>query len=162
VIFEKSEVMKNDGTPYVVFTPYSRRWKELFAQAELADYPSEKCTTQMAKHSYPFLSLEDIGFTLSDIKVADFDVSEQLIDNYEATRNFPAVDGTSLLSPHLRFGSVSVRRMLKLASLSKKETFLNELIWREFFMQILWHYPHTVTKSFREQYDRIVGNNTIA
>jgi len=159
VIFEKSEVMKNDGTPYVVFTPYSRRWKELFAQAELADYPSEKCTTQMAKHSYPFLSLEDIGFTLSDIKVADFDVSEQLIDNYEATRNFPAVDGTSLLSPHLRFGSVSVRRMLKLASLSKKETFLNELIWREFFMQILWHYPHTVTKSFREQYDRIVWDN---
>jgi len=159
VIFEKSEVMKNDGTPYIVFTPYSRRWKELFAKTELTDYPSHMCIAQIAKHAYPFLSLEDIGFTLSDIKVADFDVSEELVENYEGTRNFPAIEGTSLLSPHLRFGSVSVRKIVSIAAKSKRETFLNELIWREFFMQILWHYPHTVTKSFKEQYDRIVWDN---
>lgn len=159
VVFEKNEVVKNDGTPYVVFTPYSRRWKELFAQKEIEEYASEKCVTQIAEHSYPFLSLSDIGFVESNIQVASFDLSEKLIDNYEATRNFPAIDGTSFIGPHLRFGAISIRRVAKIASLSQKETFLNELIWREFFMQILWHYPGTVTKSFKEQYDRIVWDN---
>ncbi len=159
VIFEKDEVMKNDGTPYVVFTPYSRRWKELFASKAPVIHNSEKNLNALAKHNYPFLSLNDIGFEQSDIVAAPYDTSTSLVDNYEQTRNFPAIEGTSKLSAYLRFGALSIREMVSLARKSSKETFLNELIWREFFMQILWHYPHTTHKSFREQYDRIVWQN---
>lgn len=159
VIFEKSEVVKDDGLPYVVYTPYSRKWKEKFKTIQLVHYESEKKLDKIIKHSYPFLSLNDIGFETSKIKVSPFDISDKLISNYEATRNFPAVNGTSMLGVYLRFGAVSIRKMIAKAIASKNETFWNELIWREFFMQILWHFPHTINKSFKEKYDRIVWNN---
>ena len=88
-----------------------------------------------------------------------FDISKKVIENYKENRDFPSVDGTSHLSPHLRFGSVSIRKMIKIAKSYKQETFLNELIWREFFMQILWHFPNTVTESFRPKYDNIKWRN---
>ena len=110
-------------------------------------------------HKYPFLSLQEIGFETSEIKIPNFDVSDKVIDNYESTRNFPSVNGTSYLGVHLRFGSVSIRKMVAKAILSNNETFLKELIWREFFMQILWHYPHTKSSSFRPKYDAIVWDN---
>ncbi len=159
VIFEKDEVVKDDGQPYVVYTPYMKRWKTSFTQQPVKQHHSEKKLDRIASHPYPFLSLEDIGFTASAIEPEPFDVSSKLINNYQDTRNFPAIDGTSRLSPYLRFGTVSIREVVKKASESKSDTFLNELIWREFFMQILWHYPETVYKSFRPKYDKIRWRN---
>lgn len=159
VIFEKSEVVKDDLTPYVVYTPYSRKWKDLFQKTKLEHFESEKLLNNIANHSYPFLSLKEIGFEQSKIKVAPFDTSEKLISNYEDTRNFPALEGTSMIGTHLRFGSVSIRKIVASAASNKKEIYLKELIWREFFMQILWHFPHTNNKSFRPKYDAIKWNN---
>lgn len=159
VIFEKNEVCKDDGTPYVVYTPYSNKWKDNFNRINLDNYKSDNYIKNIIKHSYPFLSLNDIGFEQSTIKVKAFDISDSLIDNYEATRNFPALDKTSHLGIYLRFGIVSIRKIVAKALESNNETFLKELIWREFFMQILWHFPHTVNSSFRPKYDNIIWSN---
>jgi deoxyribodipyrimidine photo-lyase len=159
VIFEKSEVVKDDGTPYVVYTPYSNKWLDRFNKSQLISYKSEELLHNIAQHNFPFLSLEDIGFTPSNIKVTPFDISTNLIDNYEATRNFPAQNKTSYLGIYLRFGAVSIRKMVSTAIQSKNNTFLKELIWREFFMQILWHFPHTANSSFRPKYDAIQWDN---
>ncbi len=159
VIFEKSEVVKDDQTPYVVFTPYSKKWKENFKKTPLIHFESEKFLENVVYHSYPFLSLNDIGFEQSKIKVAHFNTSDKLIQNYENTRNFPALEGTSMLGTHLRFGSVSIRKMVAKAIQETNETFWNELIWREFFMQILWHFPYSKDRSFRPKYDAIKWNN---
>ena len=159
VIFEKSEVVKDDGTPYVVYTPYSNKWKENLKKTPLIFYKSEELLSKITQHSYPFLSLSDIGFKNSSVKVSTFNVSTALIDNYEATRNFPSLNKTSFLGVYLRFGAVSIRKMVAKALESNNETFLKELIWREFFMQILWHFPHTINASFRSKYDAIVWDN---
>jgi deoxyribodipyrimidine photo-lyase len=159
VIFEKSEVVKDDGTPYVVYTPYSNKWKLLFKSINLNDYNSENYVNNIGSHSYPFLNLNDLGFESSKIAPPNFDVSENLIQNYEATRNFPAVNKTSYLGVYLRFGSVSIRKMVARAIAVQNETFLKELIWREFFMQILWHFPHTKNNSFKAKYDTIEWDN---
>lgn len=159
VIFEKSEVVKEDATPYVVYTPYSNKWKDSFRKISLVNYNSEDYLNNIALHPYSFLSLFDIGFETSSIKITPYDISNSLIDNYEATRNFPAMNKTSYLGIYLRFGIVSIRKMVTKAIESKNETFLKELIWREFFMQILWHFPHTVNASFRPKYDNIVWDN---
>jgi len=159
VIFEKSEVTKDDGLPYVVYTPYSNKWKENFKKIKLIHYNSEDRLDKIAPHSYPFLSLSAIGFEPSTIKITPFDISNNLIDNYEATRNFPALNKTSYLGIYLRFGAVSIRKMVAKALESRNETFLKELIWREFFMQILWHFPDTVNTSFRPKYDAIQWDN---
>ncbi|WP_333600117.1 cryptochrome/photolyase family protein [Flavobacterium sp.] len=162
VIFEKNEVVKDDGTPYVVYTPYSNKWKENFKKIQLVHYNSEDYLAQIALHSYPFLNLKEIGFQKSTIQVTPYDISNDLIDNYEATRNFPAMNRTSYLGIYLRFGAVSIRKMVAKAIESQNETFFKELIWREFFMQILWHFPHTITKSFRPKYDAIRWDNNEA
>ena len=162
VIFEKSDVVKDDGTPYVVYTPYSNKWKDNFRKTKLIHYKSESLLNKITLHSYSFLSLSDIGFESSKIKVTPYDISNALIDNYEATRNFPAMNKTSYLGIYLRFGAVSIRKMVAKAIESKNETFLKELIWREFFMQILWHFPHTINSSFRPKYDEIKWENNEA
>jgi len=107
----------------------------------------------------PNLSLSDIGFKESDLKVPDYQVTPGLIKDYEGKRNFPAVEGTSRLGAHLRFGTVSVRQMVRDANKEHNKTFLEELVWREFFMQILYHYPDTVTDAFKSKYDRIKWRN---
>ncbi|MFD2890492.1 cryptochrome/photolyase family protein [Flavobacterium chuncheonense] len=162
VIFEKNEVVKDDGTPYVVYTPYSKKWKEKLSTTIVTHYPSETKINKIANHNYPFLSLEDIGFTKSLISVPHFDISNKLIEQYQETRNFPALDGTSRLGIYLRFGVVSTREMVKKAQQFDNKTFLNELIWREFFIQILWHYPHTINSSFKPKYDAIKWSNNEA
>ena len=159
VIFEKSEVVKDDGTPYVVYTPYSNKWKDNFRKISLVYYNSEDYINNIMLHSYSFLSLHDIGFKTASIKITPYDISNSLINNYEATRNFPAMNKTSYLGIYLRFGVVSIRKMVAKAIESNNETFLKELIWREFFMQILWHFPHTVNASFRPKYDNIIWDN---
>lgn len=159
VIFEKNEVTKDDGLPYVVYTPYSNKWKKIFYETKLIYCNSESLLDKITLHSYPFLHLSDIKFETSSIKISAYDISTTLIDNYEATRNFPALNKTSYLGIYLRFGVVSIRKMVSKAIESKNETFLKELIWREFFMQILWHFPHTANSSFRPKYDAVQWEN---
>lgn len=160
VIYEKDEIVKQDGTPYVVYTPYSKKWLEAYENQSLEEYNSEKLTANFfKKRDSQIPTLSDIGFTLTNTPVVNFTVNPELIQSYEATRNFPALDKTSRLGPHLRFGTVSVRQMVKKAKKEQNITFLKELIWREFFMQILWHFPHTTEKAFKPKYDRIVWRN---
>lgn len=161
VIFEKNEIVKDGGKPYVVYTPYKNKWKEKFN----IDYLAHNDTKSLFKHlvqetDLPNMSLETMGFERSKIEVPEYTVCPDLINNYEATRNFPAKEnGTSRLGPHLRFGTVSIRQMVQKAIAEENEVFWSELIWREFFMQILWHFPHTVNASFRPKYDRIEWRN---
>ena len=162
VIYEKNEVVKDNNEPYVVYTPYMRKWKQKFHSDEpVMLYDSESLLNRMHKKTdLPNLALVEIGFNRSDIKVPAYEISKSLLNSYEKTRNFPAIEkGTSKLGPHLRFGTVSTRQIVLKALNIKNETFLNELIWREFFMQILWHFPHTVHKAFKPKYDRIPWRN---
>ncbi|MGO4913790.1 cryptochrome/photolyase family protein [Leeuwenhoekiella sp. W20_SRS_FM14] len=161
VIFEKDDVVKGDGDPYIVYTPYKNKWLETFKeQTDLKIHYTSQYLSNLVKNSrLPNLTLGDMGFKKASIKVPDYDVTPTLIDNYEDTRNFPAQDGTSRLGPHLRFGTVSVRKMVKKARAENNQVFLSELIWREFFMQILYHYPETVDNAFRKKYDRIEWRN---
>ena len=160
VIFEKDEVIKNDGKPYLVYTPYMKTWKEKFKNIELEIVNTDNYFENFIKNKHlPNLSLSDIGFKKSSQQIANYNLTTTLIQDYEKTRNFPAKDTTSRLGPHLRFGTVSIRKVVKKAIAEKNEIFWQELIWREFFMQILWHFPHTVTKSFKPKYDRIVWRN---
>lgn len=160
VIFEKNDIVKSDGTPYVVYTPYMKLWKQTFKSAALETYKTEDYFKNLIQDTnLTNLTLSAIGFKNSSQTIADFKIDSHLIQNYEATRNYPGQDTTSKLGPHLRFGTVSIRNMIKKAVAEKNEIFWQELIWREFFMQILWHFPQTVTQSFKPQYDRIVWRN---
>ncbi|NNL83461.1 MAG: deoxyribodipyrimidine photo-lyase [Winogradskyella sp.] len=160
VIFEKNEVVKQDGDPYVVYTPYMRTWKENFKSFDLNIYYTNSVLDNLVEHSrLPNLSLSDMGFTQSSQKIEAYDVTPTLIQAYEETRNYPAKESTSRLGPHLRFGTVSIRKMIKKAIAEENEIFWQELIWREFFMQILWHFPHTKDQSFKAKYDRIEWRN---
>lgn len=163
VIFEKNEVVKKDGDPYVVYTPYMKVWKEKFKTIDFKIYDTTGVLKNLVKNNkLPNLSLADLGFKKASQQIADYEVTPSLIQNYEKTRNFPAQDSTSRLGPHLRFGTVSIRKMIKKAIAEKNEIFWQELIWREFFMQILWHFPHTVHASFKAKYDRIEWRNNEA
>ncbi|MEH6407788.1 MAG: deoxyribodipyrimidine photo-lyase [Leeuwenhoekiella sp.] len=162
VIFEKSEIVKGDGDPYIVYTPYKNKWKENFDPDKNLNiyYTNDYLENLIQNSRLPNLSLDEMGFEESDLKFPDYTVTPTLINEYEKTRNFPAIaGGTSRIGPHLRFGTVSIRKILKKAIAEKNEVFWNELIWREFFMQILWHYPETVDKAFKPKYDRIDWRN---
>lgn len=160
VIFEKDEVVKKDGDPYLVYTPYKNTWKENFKDHTLKiHYTSQHLDNTVKNTRLPNVSLSEMGFNKSSISFPEYDTSPTLIENYNDTRNFPAKDGTSNLSPHLRFGTVGIRKIYKKAIDAKDETFWNELIWREFFMQILYHFPETVNNAFKKKYDRIEWRN---
>jgi len=160
VIFEKEEILKKDGSPYVVYSPYMRLWKEKFRSTTPEIFETKPYFKNLVQNKdLPNLSLEDVGFIPSFISIPPYNVEPLILKNYEATRNFPAKDSTSHLGPHLRFGTVSIREIVQLAAHEKNETFLQELIWREFFMQILYHFPHTVTAAFKPKYDRIKWRN---
>ena len=159
VIFEKSEVMKSDGTPYTIFTPYSRKWKEKFNQQPLINFSSELHFSSFYKYlDFSIPSLKDIGFENTNLDLPEPIITEERIRNYQETRNLPSVEGTSQISVQLRFGTVSVRHLVKLA-LNWNEQWLNELIWREFFMMILFHFPNVVSQSFKKKYDKIQWRN---
>lgn len=161
VIFEKDEVVKKDGDPYVVYTPYMKIWKEKFRDGYKGKifYTKEFLGNLYQNSRLPNLSLSDIGFKKSKINIPDYDVTPTTIQEYEEKRNFPAQDATSHLGPHLRFGTVSIRKIIKKAISENNETFWQELIWREFFMQILWHFPETAENAFKKKYDRIEWRN---
>lgn len=157
VVFSPVEILKDDGLPYVVYTPYSRKWIASFEANPPKVYHLPE-NPAFARHDFPYLTLGDIGFQRSDIQVPPFNLSRELVNEYGQTRDFPE-KSTSRLGPHLRFGTVSVRQAARLAYESESKTLLSELIWREFFMQILWHLPHTATRSFRPDYDGIQWRN---
>ncbi|MGB0293569.1 MAG: cryptochrome/photolyase family protein [Flavobacteriaceae bacterium] len=162
VIFEKNDVLKDDGKPYVVFTPYKRKWIQHFES--LPKYTTNKeCNWSNLRplnaDEHIISNLKDIGFESTTVALQEFDLSLELIENYEAKRNFPAENGTSRIGVHLRFGTISIRKLVEKAYAAKNHTFLSELIWREFFMQILWHFPYTIDQSFKPKYDRIQWNN---
>jgi len=160
VIFEKDEVVKSNGDPYVVYTPYMKLWKTEFKKINLqVQYTSQYLDNLIQNSRLPNLSLGDIGFEASSQKVPDYDVTPSLIQDYEAKRNYPAKDATSHIGPHLRFGTVGIRKIMKKAISEKNEIFWQELIWREFFMQILYHFPNTSTDAFKKKYDRIAWRN---
>ena len=160
VIFEKNEITKKDGNPYVVYTPYSKKWMEAYEQINHTHYTSEDLLSQLYTQSKAKeLTLEELGFEETNTPIKNYIFNSRIINEYEETRNFPALDNTSKLGPHLRFGTVSVRQMVSRAEEQENKTFLKELIWREFFMQILWHFPHTHKDSFKPKYDRIIWRN---
>ncbi len=161
VIFEKNEIVKKDGTPYLVYTPYMKQWKAKFLSlGEIPCYDASILFTKLYKGSnFKAFSLEEIGFCASPIKVLDFDIGSSLIQQYENTRNFPNQESTSSLGPHLRFGTVSIREAVKKASESENETFLQELVWREYFIRLLWHFPKTTSEPYKANYRRIKWRN---
>tara|TARA_R110002049_G_scaffold68949_10_gene178673 strand:- start:2663 stop:3964 length:1302 start_codon:yes stop_codon:yes gene_type:complete len=160
VIFEKDEVVKADGDPYLVYTPYMKVWKEKFGEIDNKIYYTSQDLGNLYQNTrLPNLTLDDIGFEKSSIEVPDYEVTPTTIQEYEALRNYPAKDATSRLGPHLRFGTVSIRKLIKKAISEKNETFWQELIWREFFIQILYHFPETVSNAFKSKYDRIEWRN---
>lgn len=155
VIFEENEVLKPDGKPYTVYTPYMRKWR---ARLEEENWQFEDLSPDgdFFRNEGYLPELVDIGFKESAIKVKPFNLYD--LENYNETRNIPGLEGTSYLSPHLRFGTVSIRKILN-HTLNRSETFTNELIWREFFMQILFHFPEVVNRSFKAKYENIIWNN---
>jgi len=155
VIFEEDEILKKDGTPYTVFTPYKRRWLERFSTITFPE-ASTLSSDHFLPMDLPLPGLTDLGFETSPIRVRPYDLSN--LDHYEDVRDYPASDGTSRLSPHLRFGTVSIRHLIKGLHPSH-EPFLSELIWREFFMQILFHFPRVVDQNFHTKYNGIRWRN---
>jgi deoxyribodipyrimidine photo-lyase len=160
VIFEKDEVMKEDGKPYSVFTPYSRRWKAMLTDFYLKSYPVKKYLPNFFKQSPAVLpALESMGFVTVDKPFPAKQLNKEIIKKYKEQRNYPAIEGTSRLGVHLRFGTVSIRELAnKVKDLS--EGYLNELIWRDFYHMILWNFPHVGRgKSFKPEYDLIEWRN---
>jgi len=162
VIFEKNEVVKKDGKPYTVFTPYSKKW--LIAYHE---NPPKTHPFALRSHNFhqtpplPFPSLADIGFQETDTRFPSEYLDEKLLDEYKELRDYPAKNHTSRLSLHLRFGSVSIRKMAK-KGLELSAGWLNELIWRDFYQAIIYHFPHVVEKAFKPAYEHIPWRNNEA
>ena len=158
VIFEKNEVLKDDGKPYTIFTPYSRKWKANLKEEQLREYSIEKYSGNLVQKQQEeaFITLEKMGFESKVLH--DFPnriTKNEILKNYHLSRNFPAVKGTSKLSLHLRFGTISIRKLALIAS-EQNETYLNELIWRDFYQMIIFHFPKSAENSFKAQYDKII------
>ena len=156
VVFEKDEVIKDDGKPYTVFTPFSKKWKLRLQEQGIKTYP----TQQLFKNFIPIapiemISLSEMGFTATKKSFPKKELDEVLVKHYSKQRDIPSINGTSKLGVHLRFGTVSIRSLV-IKSRDLSETFLNELIWRDFYHMILWHFPHVNHyKSFKPAYDQI-------
>jgi len=159
VIFEPTQILKNDGLPYTVFTPYKKKWlSEYFTKGKQLSSYEGTAKTSFVKNNIGFPTLKVIGFKNNSIKVPPpvYDV----IASYEKLRDYPAQDATGRFGPHLRFGTISIRELVRYAE-SKNETFLSELIWREFFTQILYHFPHVTDNNFRDKYNYVQWKNDL-
>jgi len=160
-IFEKKEVVKDDGLPYTVFTAYKNKYYKTLTAESFKSFDSQKYFTNFyANSGFPMPSLEEIGFEPSEIEFPLIEF-ESILKEYANTRNFPSVKGTSRISVHLRFGTVSIRALAK-ASFGKSETWFNELVWRDFYFQILWHFPYVVNSAFKPNYNHIEWRNNEA
>jgi deoxyribodipyrimidine photo-lyase len=161
VIFEKNEVLKDNGEPYTVFTPYSRKWKDKLNSFCLSSYPAKKYFQNLYQYKAPsMLILESIGFTTLDFPFPSKVLKDEIVKTYGNTRDFPGVEGgTSRLGVHLRFGTVSIREIARIAQ-SLSEVYLNELIWREFYQMILWHFPRVGEgRAFKPEFEKIEWRN---
>ena len=156
VIFEKQEVLKDDGSPYTIFTPYSKKWKSVFAMHPPKPFPSETLLHNFYRQTTLSIpSLSDIGFESSEFAFPESEWKQQTILRYKADRDIPSIKGTTQLGVHLRFGTISIR-MLAIQTGTLNETYLNELIWRDFYHMILWHFPRVGRGgAFRPVYDEI-------
>lgn len=161
VIFEKNEVLKPDDKPYTIFTPYMRKWKEKLNAFYLSSYPLEKYIQNLAKIQAPneIPSLEKMGFEgIQTVEFPATKIAQNIIQNYHETRDIPSILGTTRLSLHLRFGTISIRKLARVAS-ETNEKFFNELIWRDFYQMIIFHFPDSSNDAFKKDYDRIVWRN---
>ena len=160
VIFEKEEVVKLDGLPYTVFTPYSRKWREKLNEFYLKPYPTATYASSLAKSQYTEIpTLASMGFEgTKSVTFPDRTVELTKVNSYHTNRDIPSVDGTTRLSLHLRFGTISIRELARMAN-QHNATYLNELIWRDFYQMIIFHFPHSATNSFKKQYDAIPWEN---
>lgn len=159
VIFEKNEIIKSDGKPYTVFSPYKKKWLEKLNSFYLKPYPTEKYLNHFYRDlSFKLPSLASLGFTASSLHFPDQEY-KSVIPAYRERRDYPALNGTSKISVHLRFGTLSIRELTGNAAKSHEKTWLSELIWRDFYAMILWHFPHTVDKAFKPDYDKITWRN---
>jgi deoxyribodipyrimidine photo-lyase len=159
VIFEKSEVVKDDGNPYTIFTPYSRKWARKLAASHPKHYHlKEKLQNLKQIKPLVFPRLTDLGFEATSKQFPPRIIKTSIIEKYHQQREYPAIPGTTRLSVHIRFGTVSIRKLVQVA-IKKNEVWLNELIWREFYQMILWHFPKVVTHSFKPTYDRMEWRN---
>lgn len=156
VIFEPKEILKSDDTPYTVYTPYSKKWKLALEDRHADAYQIKECTC--IPPNRPLHSLEEIGFAKTNLHYKAPTIDIGLLKEYAEKRNIPSLDATSRLGIALRFGTISVRECVRIAA-AHSEVWLNELIWREFFMQILFHYPSVVQHAFRAKYDMIEWRN---
>lgn len=160
VIFEKQEVVKDNGEPYTVFTPYSRKWKATLTDYYIKPYPTRRYQKNFLtiKHPFPIPALQELGFESSGVTFPERSIKLNIIKKYDELRDYPSVQGTSRLSVHLRFGTVSVRKLVSIA-LKNNDTWLNELIWRDFYSMILVNFPHVEEHAFKPEYDRIKWRN---
>ena len=159
LIFEPGEILKKDGKPYTVQTPFKKKWLEKFSTTKLNQFPSEEMVTRFVeKHSSHMPSMKELGFSTTMLSVPNYTLDRRFLENYEFTRDYPSKGPTSNLSVHLRFGTVSIREVMAKV-VRHSDGLVNELIWREFFMQILFFYPHVVHNSFKPAYDRILWRN---
>jgi len=156
VIFEKNEVVKADGTPYLVFSPYGKAWRKKLSEYHSKAYPTMLYGEKFLKQTQqPIPSLQEMGFESTSIELPSSTIDESIIKTYDATRNFPANQrGTTRLGMHLRFGSISVRSLLR-KGLAGNDTFVNELIWRDFFQMALYYFPNSREKAIKPKYDLI-------
>ncbi|MBL8514606.1 MAG: deoxyribodipyrimidine photo-lyase, partial [Betaproteobacteria bacterium] len=181
VVFEKDEVLTQAGKPFSVFTPYKNAWLKTLTDFHLKAYPVGKYAKHLARapQDIPLPSMESMGFARTNVQsltpcgargaqqlLRDF---VKRIDSYKEARDYPAVKGVSYLSVHNRFGTVSIRQLATLAhaeTLRKTNTgaatWLSELIWRDFYFQILWHHPHVATSAFRPEYNALRWENNDA
>ena len=156
VIFEKNEITKSDGSAYLVFSPYAKAWRKALEASHYSPYVLEELNTQWyGDKEYAVPSLESMGFKASSVDIPDAVINMKTVKTYDETRNFPAKkNGTTRLGIHLRFGTISIRELLRQA-LGVNDTFVNELIWRDFFQMALYHFPESRSKAIKPKYDRI-------
>lgn len=159
-VFEKNEVVKDDGKPYTIFTPYSKKWKAKLTDFYLQSYPTEKYFNNFIpiEKKEKLVSLEEMNFKKTNTHFPSIETTLSIIKNYQEQRNFPSINGTSHLGIHFRFGTISIREKAR-KSIGVSETWLNELIWRDFYMMILFHFPHVVNGAFRKEYNHINWQN---
>jgi len=158
VIFEPGEILNGSGEFYKVFTPFSRNWLDKYKSTKVQPLENPAWNNLLATSPLPLISLSEMGFEKTTIQIPPKIADQDIISHYDKTRNFPAQHGTSRLGIHLRFGTISVRKLAQVAA-QLNDTFLNELIWREFYMMILAYNPQVVDRAFKPAYDHIPWRN---
>ena len=159
VIFEENEVTKDDGLPYTVFTPYMNKWKKLLIESSFSEFNSAPLIPARTFEKRTIPTLKEVGFQTNEwISFPEKKIPVSVLENYHNTRDLPYLLGTSRLSIHLRFGTLSIRKLASVACASN-EKYFNELIWRDFYAMILFHFPHSENHAFKKNYEFIPWEN---